>query len=84
MNHIEFLGDENIEQVAAFLGDRLTERIVDSSKGCLLTHITFRSPDGHVTVPVGTVIQRNPTGTCSPFIPAPDLVIGGKHVMPMH
>jgi len=75
---MQFLGDENIQKVEDFLGDRLKERIVDSSQDCLLTHITFLSPDGLVTVPIGTTICRNLTGTYSPYIPFSSLKLGVK------
>ena len=73
MSLLTFQGDENIREIEEFLGDKLLEQIVDSSQGCLLTHITFQSPDGPVTVPVGTLIIQNFTGTFSPFFPFPPM-----------
>lgn len=82
MDYIEFQGEDNIEMVSDFLGDRLTERIIDSSKDSQLVAITFRSNQGLLTIPVGTFIKRNPVGTFSAMIPAATK-LGDHHVCPM-
>lgn len=82
--YIQFLGEENIREVEEFLGDRLTEKIVDSDKGSMLTHITLRTPDGMKTVPVGAYLVRNPTGTVTPYLEVTDVKkIGDVNVVPM-